>query len=79
MLSQEGYEAPLKMDRDNFLLPPKTLIWFFEVEYINDLPWDQGKSHWTIIPPLGDAPFFGGILPKEDTLQMVGENQPCQF
>lgn len=61
------------MDRDNVLLPPKTLIWFFEVEYINDLPWDHGKSHWTIMPPLGDAPSFWGILPKDDTFLILGE------
>jgi len=60
------------MDRDNFLLPPKTLIWFFEVEYINDLPWDPGKSHWTIIPPLGDAPLFGGYSAKRGYVSNVG-------
>jgi hypothetical protein len=79
VLTQEWHGVPLKMDRDNFLLHPKTLIWFFEVEYINDLPWIQESRIGRSSPHLGTHLFFGGILPKEDTFQMLGENYPCQF
>jgi hypothetical protein len=59
VLVEEKQGAFLKVARDLLVLPKPSLLYIFEIGFIESLPWDLGKWHWQGSCPLGDSPYFG--------------------
>jgi hypothetical protein len=45
VLVQEKHEALFKVIRDLLVLPKSSLLWIFEIGFIENLPWDLGEWH----------------------------------
>jgi hypothetical protein len=58
VFSQEKHRTSLIVAKELPSLTKPTLLWIFESDFIDGLPWDPGEWHWQASSQMGDSPFF---------------------